>query len=85
MPFCLDSWELDVAACLLNALLSVSTLMVKERKRATGVQVHMDLKTKNILLSDGFDVAKIGAYMDLPMPLQPCCRGSKLIRSDFLL
>ena len=26
----------------------------------------MDLKTKNILLSDGFDVAKIGAHKGLP-------------------
>ena len=32
----------------------------------TVLQVHNDLKTKNILLSDGFDIAKIGAHKDLP-------------------
>ena len=32
------------------------------------MQVHNDLKTKNILLSDSFGVAKIGAHMDLSLP-----------------
>ena len=35
---------------------------VCEKKTVIDAQVHNDLKTKNILLSDDFEVAKIGAH-----------------------
>lgn len=43
-------------------------MYIQQVRQVIGVQVHNDLKTKNILLSDGFDVAKIGAHKDLPLP-----------------
>ena len=39
--------------------------MNSDQGKTLNAQVHNDLKTKNILLSDGFDVAKIGAHKNL--------------------
>ena len=52
--------------CIWGSCGVISLISHTQSKENFRAQVHNDLKTKNILLSTSFDIAKIGAHQDLP-------------------
>ena len=81
-------FERDISGALSHCSNFCHNLTVA-RQLIAGMQVHNDLKTKNILLSSSFDVAKIGAHTTWPCHLllrcESKCRQWRLSRLNSLL